>query len=160
LTVATGDGRRATGNTKRRGGFQTRPSRFAIINEPQKYVGARLASPGLCVANIGNRARQASPLQGVCGVPLVPAPCAVFAKHRYARETYPVTGAKQSSAGRTTYVLRVYVSQTTTSTLDCFAAFHRYVSRVRRRLRKDGQGKALPCPGARRRDGGRGRPLR
>ncbi|MDR0935262.1 MAG: hypothetical protein LBM98_01105 [Oscillospiraceae bacterium] len=31
-----------------------------------------------------------------------------------------------------------------------------YVSQVRRRLRKDGQGKALPCPGALRRDGGRG----
>jgi hypothetical protein len=34
----------------------------------------------------------------------VPAPCAVFAKHRYACDTYNVTGAKQSSAGRTTYV--------------------------------------------------------
>ncbi|MDR0935415.1 MAG: hypothetical protein LBM98_01890 [Oscillospiraceae bacterium] len=31
-----------------------------------------------------------------------------------------------------------------------------YVSQVRRRLRKDGQGEALPCPGAERRDGGRG----
>ncbi|MDR0937675.1 MAG: hypothetical protein LBM98_13455 [Oscillospiraceae bacterium] len=31
-----------------------------------------------------------------------------------------------------------------------------YVSQVRRRLRKDGQGEALPCPGAMRRDGGRG----
>ncbi|MDR0937191.1 MAG: hypothetical protein LBM98_10960 [Oscillospiraceae bacterium] len=48
-----------------------------------------------------------------------------------------------------------------TSTLDCFAAYHRYVSQVRWRLRKDGQGEALPCPGAMRRDGGRGlRPLR
>ncbi|MDR0937026.1 MAG: hypothetical protein LBM98_10135 [Oscillospiraceae bacterium] len=36
-----------------------------------------------------------------------------------------------------------------TSTLDCFAAFHRYVSQVRRRLRKDGQGEALPAPGRR-----------
>ncbi|MDR0937287.1 MAG: hypothetical protein LBM98_11465 [Oscillospiraceae bacterium] len=31
-----------------------------------------------------------------------------------------------------------------------------YVSQVRWRLRKDGQGFALPCPGAMRRDGGRG----
>ncbi|MDR0935579.1 MAG: hypothetical protein LBM98_02730 [Oscillospiraceae bacterium] len=31
-----------------------------------------------------------------------------------------------------------------------------YVSQVRRRLRKDGLGFALPCPGAMRRDGGRG----
>ncbi|MDR0935879.1 MAG: hypothetical protein LBM98_04270 [Oscillospiraceae bacterium] len=31
-----------------------------------------------------------------------------------------------------------------------------YVSQVRWRLRKDGQGEALPCPGAVRRDGGRG----
>ncbi|MDR0936867.1 MAG: hypothetical protein LBM98_09320 [Oscillospiraceae bacterium] len=35
--------------------------------------------------------------------------------------------------------------------------FINYVSQVRRRLRKDGQGFALPCPGALRRDGGRGR---
>ncbi|MDR0936838.1 MAG: hypothetical protein LBM98_09175 [Oscillospiraceae bacterium] len=55
-----------------------------------------------------------------------------------------------------------YVSQVPTSTLDCFAAFHRYVSQVQWRLRKDGaprahhgQGNALPCPGALRRDGGR-----
>ncbi|MDR0937313.1 MAG: hypothetical protein LBM98_11595 [Oscillospiraceae bacterium] len=56
----------------------------------------------------------------------------------------------------TSYVLRSCVSQTTTSTLDCFAAYHRYVSQVRWRLRKDGQGEAQPCPGAMRRDGGRG----
>ncbi|MDR0936169.1 MAG: hypothetical protein LBM98_05745 [Oscillospiraceae bacterium] len=48
-----------------------------------------------------------------------------------------------------------YVSQTTTSTLDCFAAFNGYVSQVRWRLRKDGLGFAQPCPGAMRRDGGR-----
>jgi hypothetical protein len=48
-----------------------------------------------------------------------------------------------------------YVSQGSTSTLDCFAAFHRYVSQVRWRLRKDGaprahhgQGVALPSTGA------------
>ncbi|MDR0936703.1 MAG: hypothetical protein LBM98_08490 [Oscillospiraceae bacterium] len=34
--------------------------------------------------------------------------------------------------------------------------FINYVSQVRWRLRKDGQGEALPCPGAPRRDGGRG----
>ncbi|MDR0937320.1 MAG: hypothetical protein LBM98_11630 [Oscillospiraceae bacterium] len=49
-----------------------------------------------------------------------------------------------------------YVSQVPTSTLDCFAAYHRYVSQVRWRLRKDGLGFAKPCPGALRRDGGRG----
>ncbi|MDR0937292.1 MAG: hypothetical protein LBM98_11490 [Oscillospiraceae bacterium] len=65
-------------------------------------------------------------------------------------------GARQSSAGSVTYGLRTYVSQGTTSTLDCFAAYHMYVSQVRWRLRKDGQGVALPCPGALRRDGGRG----
>ncbi|MDR0935500.1 MAG: hypothetical protein LBM98_02325 [Oscillospiraceae bacterium] len=65
-------------------------------------------------------------------------------------------GTKQSSAGSVTYVLRTYVSQGSTSTLDCFAAFHRYVSQVRRRLRNDGLGEAQPCPGALRRDGGRG----
>ncbi|MDR0935378.1 MAG: hypothetical protein LBM98_01705 [Oscillospiraceae bacterium] len=48
-----------------------------------------------------------------------------------------------------------YVSQDCTSTLDCFAAFQWYESQVRWRLRKDGQGQALPCPGAMRRDGGR-----
>ncbi|MDR0937672.1 MAG: hypothetical protein LBM98_13435 [Oscillospiraceae bacterium] len=48
-----------------------------------------------------------------------------------------------------------YVSQNCTSTLDCFAAYHRYVSQVRWRLRKDGQGEAPPCPGALRRDAGR-----
>ncbi|MDR0936030.1 MAG: hypothetical protein LBM98_05035, partial [Oscillospiraceae bacterium] len=57
----------------------------------------------------------------------------------------PVPGGQHTS----------YVSQNTTSTLDCFAAYHRYVLQVRRRLRKDGQGEALPCPGALRRDGGR-----
>ncbi|MDR0936528.1 MAG: hypothetical protein LBM98_07615 [Oscillospiraceae bacterium] len=51
---------------------------------------------------------------------------------------------------------RLTYRRTTTSTLDCFAAFQCYVSQVRRRLRKDGQGEALPCPGAVRRDGGRG----
>ncbi|MDR0936817.1 MAG: hypothetical protein LBM98_09065 [Oscillospiraceae bacterium] len=72
----------------------------------------------------------------------------VIAKHRYARDTYKVTGAKQSSAGGTTYG----VSQATTSTLDCFAAYHRYVSQVRWRLRKDGApgrrttDRATPCP--------------
>ncbi|MDR0937077.1 MAG: hypothetical protein LBM98_10390 [Oscillospiraceae bacterium] len=34
--------------------------------------------------------------------------------------------------------------------------FINYVSQVRWRLRNDGQGVALPCPGAVRRDGGRG----
>ncbi|MDR0936438.1 MAG: hypothetical protein LBM98_07165 [Oscillospiraceae bacterium] len=43
--------------------------------------------------------------------------------------------------------LRPYVSQTTTSTLDCFAAFQCYVSQVRWRLRNDGQGEALPLRG-------------
>ncbi|MDR0935365.1 MAG: hypothetical protein LBM98_01640 [Oscillospiraceae bacterium] len=52
--------------------------------------------------------------------------------------------------------IRAYVSQDTTSTLDCFAAYQWYVSQVRWRLRKDGQGEAQPCPGALRRDGGRG----
>ncbi|MDR0935986.1 MAG: hypothetical protein LBM98_04810 [Oscillospiraceae bacterium] len=61
-------------------------------------------------------------------------------------------GARQSSAGSVTYV----VSQDCTSTLDCFAAYHRYVSQVRWRLRKDGRGEALPCSGALRRNGGRG----
>ncbi|MDR0935452.1 MAG: hypothetical protein LBM98_02085 [Oscillospiraceae bacterium] len=51
--------------------------------------------------------------------------------------------------------IRTTYRRTTTSTLDCFAAFHRYVSQVRWRLRKDGQGEALPCPGAMRRDVGR-----
>jgi hypothetical protein len=37
-----------------------------------------------------------------------------------------------------------YVSQDCTSTLDCFAAYQWYVSQVRRRLRNDGQGVALP----------------
>ncbi|MDR0935608.1 MAG: hypothetical protein LBM98_02875 [Oscillospiraceae bacterium] len=38
----------------------------------------------------------------------------------------------------TSYVLRPYVSETTTSTLDCFAAYQWYVSQVRWRLRNDG----------------------
>ncbi|MDR0937560.1 MAG: hypothetical protein LBM98_12865 [Oscillospiraceae bacterium] len=42
-----------------------------------------------------------------------------------------------------------FVSQTTTSTLDCFAAYQWYVSQVRWRLRNDGRGK--PHPGAQRR---------
>ncbi|MDR0935088.1 MAG: hypothetical protein LBM98_00230 [Oscillospiraceae bacterium] len=50
----------------------------------------------------------------------------------------------------TSYVLRAYVSETTTSTLDCFAAFLWYVSQVRWRLRNDGQGQALPPRTARR----------
>jgi hypothetical protein len=58
----------------------------------------------------------------------------------------PVPGGKHTD----------YVSQTITSTLDCFAAFQWYVSRVRWRLRKDGLGEAQPCPGAMHRDGGRG----
>ncbi|MDR0936776.1 MAG: hypothetical protein LBM98_08860, partial [Oscillospiraceae bacterium] len=51
----------------------------------------------------------------------------------------------------------------TTSTLDCFAAYRLakfYNGNVSPsaddRLRKDGQGEALTCPGALRRDGGRG----
>ncbi|MDR0935493.1 MAG: hypothetical protein LBM98_02290 [Oscillospiraceae bacterium] len=66
----------------------------------------------------------------------------------------PVPGEQHTS-----HVLRphvTYVSHNTTSTLDCFAAYQWYVSRVRWRLRKDGLGKAQPCPGALRRDGGRG----
>ncbi|MDR0935593.1 MAG: hypothetical protein LBM98_02800 [Oscillospiraceae bacterium] len=52
----------------------------------------------------------------------------------------PVPGGKHT----------VYVSQDTTSTLDCFAAYHLYVPQVRWRLRKDGQGVALPsCGGGR-----------
>ncbi|MDR0936208.1 MAG: hypothetical protein LBM98_05970 [Oscillospiraceae bacterium] len=52
--------------------------------------------------------------------------------------------------------IRSTYRRTTTSTLDCFAAYQGYVSQVRWRLRKDGQGEAQPCPGAMRRDGGRG----
>ncbi|MDR0935054.1 MAG: hypothetical protein LBM98_00055 [Oscillospiraceae bacterium] len=51
--------------------------------------------------------------------------------------------------------IRIMYRRGTTSTLDCFAAFQCYVSQVRWRLRKDGQGQAQPCPGAMRRDGGR-----
>ncbi|MDR0935915.1 MAG: hypothetical protein LBM98_04450 [Oscillospiraceae bacterium] len=46
----------------------------------------------------------------------------------------------------TSCVLRLtsYVSYNSTSTVDCFAAFHRYVSQVRWRLRNDGRGKPRP----------------
>ncbi|MDR0935772.1 MAG: hypothetical protein LBM98_03715 [Oscillospiraceae bacterium] len=48
-----------------------------------------------------------------------------------------------------------YVSQGSTSTLDCFAAYHWYVSQVRWRLRKDGAPEGAPragqCPALSRR---------
>ncbi|MDR0937132.1 MAG: hypothetical protein LBM98_10665, partial [Oscillospiraceae bacterium] len=58
-------------------------------------------------------------------------------------------GARQSSAGSVTYV-----------SADCGTGLLRTCNALRIAglpvLRKDGQGKALPCPGAMRRDDGRG----
>jgi hypothetical protein len=79
-----------------------------------------------------------------------PAPCAgcagrrtVIAKHRYACDTYKVTGAKQSSAGGTTYgTYRRIVRQPWIAS----PHFINYVSQVRWRLRKDGLGLPSPVP--------------
>ncbi|MDR0936758.1 MAG: hypothetical protein LBM98_08765 [Oscillospiraceae bacterium] len=86
------------------------------------------------------------------------APTPVIAKHRYARDTYNITGAKQSSAGSVTYDLRIagyYVNPGLLRRITFLRIASAVAASQRRCAEGRTTGRATPCPhsGAPRRSG-------